>query len=502
MEYRIFPPIGVCRLGNSSDHFLGPEVLGSHGRESGPGGEVEIVHFKDATFRVKKQAARFRVFQQLNPGDEFVPAVLPAGATIQWTVHLANKKDAIERQLTPPATIPSGGLRPVLDATRTDRLIDAGVQTISGANAASVDLIGQHVGVPVKLGQISTDADGNLIVLGGSGISNSHPSSTLSDFYKNPDWHDDVADGPVSAQINFGDGTTANAGSAWAISAPPDFAPAAEAVVTLYDVIYQLATSQTWLPKPTTTSFTKDIYPLLRKARSLQWAHGARTPSGSIQTEVNWQKISDDYAALADKATPNAAALRQAQVALILKIENGVMLRQYALTATIREHLQRWAAGNFAEDWVGPPAVAAQPTAQSLTQAQLDGCAGQGFFPGIEAGRMVLDRTIYLQPFDFRIDITKLTAGDMTALMAQPWQADFLDCRKNWWPSQRPDIAPQAGGGTKLWARIGTRDDTPAANSLKYEEIVQHVMQFGVIEPRSAGGHATGVEEGRDPAIL
>lgn len=27
------------------------------------------------------------------------------------------------------------------------------------------------------------------------------------------------------------------------------------------------------------------------------------------------------------------------------------------------------------------------------------------------------------------------------------------------------------------------------------------LMQFGVIEPRAAGGNVTGVEDGRDPAI-
>ena len=499
MEYRIFPSIGIARLGNSPQSFIGPEVPGSHGRETGPAGEVEVEHFKDSSFRVKKQAARFRIFQRANPGDEFTPAVLPADAVVQWSVRLANKKDAIIRPGSPPPTIPPGGLRPTLDPTRADRLIDSGVQTVEGINSATIELIGQHVAVPVKLGEIRTDADGHLIVLGGSGISASNPVSPLNEFYGNENWHDDVADGPVSAQIQFKDGV-ANAGSAWLVTAPPDFAPAAEAVVSLYDVIFQLAVKQTWLPKPTSTSFTEHIYPILRKTRSLQWSHGGRaTDSAPVKANATWQSMSDDYVQL-NKKDAATQPIREQQRQLILKIESG-QLRQYSLTQTMRDHLKRWADGTFSDDWTGIPPLLTNPTAQSLTRSQLDAGAGQGFFPGIEAGRIVTDPSIYLAPFDFRIDITQLSAGDMTALMAQPWQADFLDCRTAWWPSQRPDIAPQSGGGLEMWARIGTRDDISDINPVNYDDLVQHVMQLGVIEPRFVAGHATGVEDGRDPAL-
>ena len=39
----------------------------------------------------------------------------------------------------------------------------------------------------------------------------------------------------------------------------------------------------------------------------------------------------------------------------------------------------------------------------------------------------------------FRLDHDRLEAGDVTKFMACPWQADFYECRDDWWPAQRPD---------------------------------------------------------------
>src|SRR5215217_3520503 len=51
----IHPAIGIARVGNSPDEwFLGPETPGPH--PVPPGG------FKDASGRIKPQAARFRLF--------------------------------------------------------------------------------------------------------------------------------------------------------------------------------------------------------------------------------------------------------------------------------------------------------------------------------------------------------------------------------------------------------------------------------------------------------
>ncbi len=65
----------------------------------------------------------------------------------------------------------------------------------------------------------------------------------------------------------------------------------------------------------------------------------------------------------------------------------------------------------------------------------------------------MLDKTLYTTPFDFRINHASVKAGEITALMAQPWQADFLKCNTEWWPTQRPDLAPLADGTFEDWVR-------------------------------------------------
>src|SRR6476659_5255186 len=53
-KIRIHPAIGVARLGNSPDKcFLGPEV---------PGIYPDATKYRDEEFRLKRQAARFRLF--------------------------------------------------------------------------------------------------------------------------------------------------------------------------------------------------------------------------------------------------------------------------------------------------------------------------------------------------------------------------------------------------------------------------------------------------------
>src|SRR6478609_9262973 len=118
MSYAVFPPIGIARIGNSAtDFFVGPERRDSLGVEVLPDGtEREVESTKDAQHRVKRQAARFQLFEVDAAGQER-PAVLPAGASVRWTVRLVNKKDAVVR----PGSPPSRPMRPVLVAGQEDR---------------------------------------------------------------------------------------------------------------------------------------------------------------------------------------------------------------------------------------------------------------------------------------------------------------------------------------------------------------------------------------------
>lgn len=63
-KLKIFPPIGIARVGNSPDEFFyGPEVPG---RAPAPDGG-----FKDREGRVKRQAARFRIYAIGERGSSF-----------------------------------------------------------------------------------------------------------------------------------------------------------------------------------------------------------------------------------------------------------------------------------------------------------------------------------------------------------------------------------------------------------------------------------------------
>ena len=67
---------------------------------------------------------------------------------------------------------------------------------------------------------------------------------------------------------------TISADPAWVVVAPPDFAPAIENLVTLYDAVYAVMARfdpTLAVGDATTVSFTRDIYPILRRISNLHW---------------------------------------------------------------------------------------------------------------------------------------------------------------------------------------------------------------------------------------
>ena len=103
MKYAIYPPIGIARIGNSEEFFIGPEKFGSMGIQiDNNGDEHEVISFKDEDYKTKKQGARFRIFEVPEGDGEPRPMEIPEGANIKWKVTVANKKDAIIRPSSPP----------------------------------------------------------------------------------------------------------------------------------------------------------------------------------------------------------------------------------------------------------------------------------------------------------------------------------------------------------------------------------------------------------------
>jgi hypothetical protein len=292
---KIFPPVGVARLGNSPDaYFIGPE---SSDVVPGNGGS-----YKDSQGRVKRQAARFRVYA-FDEQDRVVAelnADHPDVASVTWEVTLANKK-ADWYQFDGAALVArilSGDTDgvPLRNADvktnkRRGLVIGPATKAVEGrSKSGGGPLQGEFV-IPgrkaetVTLGELLTDAAGRLLVLGGAGRSDSvTPDNPLRNYANNNAWFDDTSDGPVTVEVKLKDGSRPDVrGRAWVIVAPPHFSPYTKNVVTLYDVMseaiadHQLDWPGEFGPRPdpaTPVSFTEDIYPILERLSLYQWISG------------------------------------------------------------------------------------------------------------------------------------------------------------------------------------------------------------------------------------
>ena len=478
-SYAIHPGIGIARVGDSpDDYFIGPEAPGgspvpAKPESSGPSDGS----YKDVEGRIKRQGARFRIFETTidDAGQHReVREITAAEAEIEWTVHLANAKAAAPRFTYNAA---EAGARRNAGIPEHQLVIDAGSVRIKGSGQRSTPLAGAFQGLDVPLGDLLTDREGRLIVLGGFGSSRSVTPRPLKDFVNNDGWCDDVSDGPVRATIQLTrSGDRLEAESAWVIVAPPDFAPGIESVVTLYDVVYSIM-SKSVAPSlavtpDTVVSFSRDIYPILRRVSTLHWvsnvAAGGHGPGNPMHFLSRIPELADNGAgttslrrAIFKKLrSPSGAGGNMPKLPASVT-EAGVINASVALTDVQYERMRRWAAGTFESDWqesttagraIRLEDLASRDVPAALDRAALEACAGGGFFPGIEAGRMLLERTTYAESSPFRIN-PRLPPGALTAQMAVPWQADFFECAlqsdpednpddpangMDWWPAQRP----------------------------------------------------------------
>jgi hypothetical protein len=459
---KIFPSIGVARLGNSPDFFVGPEIPGD--RTPPPGG------YRDSHCRIKRQAARFRLFGF--DGSTLVQEVTAADAAIQWTVHVASTKASWRRFV---GLGDNGSLRNAMEADRASLEIDPGARTLNGPNQAAGFNTGRFRGNVVPLGEMRTDAQGRLLVTGGFGNSGSVPAGRpIVHYANNDDWHDDVSDGPVTAVVTLnGTNTPIAAVPAWVICPPPDFAPPIDSVTTLYDTLFQVAVDKGWLTVPAQPSFTDDIWPILQRVFNLQRASqlagaGHFDFDGTAAAAVSASRRTDIFNRLRDPDNPFASGSAD-----MPKLRDDSDDVYHTITRAQYQVLQKWmgvAGTDWINDWPGaPPAPATAITPDGLTRAALEACVGAAFYPGIEASWFVRDTNKqgafdYAEPF--RLDPTGHSAGDVTRQMAVPWQADFWKCNayggRAWWPAQRPDyVFPEEGGGPAGWTRqiVTTHED-------------------------------------------
>jgi hypothetical protein len=478
--FKIHPAIGIARLGNSNQFFIGPELPGDHSPPQGG--------YKDGQCRLKKQAARFRVFRFEN--GVLDGEVTAAEATITWTAHLANTKGAADLFVGPFE--PNAGPRNATINDRNSLKIDPGERSITGPNQSASFETGTFMGVTVPLGEMRTEPDGHLLILGGSGNSGSPTNKSIkaSEVEPNPfanhnEWYDDISDGFVKASVTLnGSNIPIEAMPAWVICAPPKYAPAIEDMITLYDVLFELTAP----PPPATPSFGKDIFPILDRADKSKWLYkfpgsdhsvfsGVIPPPGDAGTRQFIAGLHRD---------PNEdPKLKNATSADMPKIwsdgfnANNAVKTTAALTNTQYANMQNWAAGTFTSDAPPPPETKVTPA--GLDRAALENCVGAAFFPGIETSWKTRDVYEYIPNEPFRLDWTKREPGDLTKQMSAPWQSDFLACYADpgdgesllWWPAHRPlQVWPEDGSPQAEWTR-------GLVNSS--EELIKNFHRLGVI---------------------
>jgi hypothetical protein len=484
----IHPSIGVARLGNSeNEYFVGPEVTDPLPEPPG--------FYRDKAGALKRQAARFRIYG-LDAAGAVVRELTPQNASIEWTVHLANKKSAwyqFQLALDIPeaeSAVPSL-LRNAAVADRSRLRIDPGPRSIKGKNQKGgrkyVFDTGKFMGAAVYLGELRTDDAGRLIVLGGRGKSASFDGSKAITFANNEGWHDDTSDGPVSARVTY-EGAELEVDPAWVVVAPPDYAPMQKSVRTMWDLMRDVFIKAKMLSKPARPSFKKDIRPLFERMSNLQWvnagfagAFGWKSPNDFSQPEL--------MAQLANPS-PNSMEMRRTfanhfrvfdrdswsptpwpwNYGDAMNIPPAETPRQnVALTDTQLGFLQQWANGDFDADYdpegKAPRVIDDVPIAEQaamLDQASMEFCLADAFHPGCEMTWPMRNSMMYMAPHrilhaapDWKEPeygaamiqdtlslpngpLAAQVPGGITRWMALPWQTDTASCRSGYLKSYDP----------------------------------------------------------------
>ena len=510
---KIFPPIGIARVGNSqrSDgYFIGPEGLEARAPN-------DQRRYKDASGAVLRQAARFRVYA-FDAKDGVIGEITARQAKITWGATLANKKsewfefNGAAMALAQFEARGKGSWKrrnaSVHGAERGKRLfIDPGVtrtitgQDVSGSDAAKFDFVGKFQGITdVYLGELRTDSEGRLLVLGGRGhsaavdetgadVSGQH---WITNYANNDFWHDDISDGPVECTVQIDGRDVPVKGRAWVLVAPPDFAPDIASVVTLFDVMEDVALKHELehpgLPAPIGADhveFWRDIYPILSRAMTISWVSDLAL-RGHAKGKAGNFSDKDTLDSLGDPGDEDGRLLRQSIFKRICKPSelfkqirktskrashdeqvaqaNGLFMPALSgdeddattgdpttwLTVTALQYrrLEAWAQDRFIPGTRHNPDPT-DPKQQPgiLTRIALDLCTGGAFYPGIEMTVIARSHRAYAEAYRLANDFE---AGDVTKFMAVPWQADFFECNTHWWPAQRPDSVITARSAEEL----------------------------------------------------
>lgn len=538
-EIRIHPAIGIARLGNSEEFFVGPEYPGQRCYPAGG--------FKDKSGKIKRQAARFRLFAYDKAGR--TEEITAADANITWYVHVANLKAIKRNPRYNPADMAIDPKEQIVDAREPEKKFNGKIR-FTGRETK------------VSLGGVRMEQGGQLLVLGSQDNSDSpftpkrwNGGEGQLDFLDNPGWYDTAADGPVSAKVEFKQGGKVFepnvVKSAWVVIGPPKYAPDMDNIVTLYDKLFELAVDGGWCKPPTTTSYTQDIYPILQRAKMMRWVqkdtfgrhdwpHPLYEKDGKHTVNAYGIPIAERLFAMLRTPETLAEPVREEVAAFLNKLESkGVerpkavkdrmpkleALPEFSPTTLAKPqylHMLEWAQGEFERDWKGEPVAVAIITPEGMNRAALENCVGAAFNPGIEVGGVIykdpndrskgcdasfvppiLNKDNYDRDHKAPADFMRLNyqygrqnnllgPGLITRYMAVPWQADVLDCADIWWPAQRPNqVVTELSNDYVSWDR----------GASPHSRMVENWTRLGFIVKDEKGGEVRYVEKERDATL-
>src|SRR5262249_332861 len=149
-------------------------------------------------------------------------------------------------------------------------------------------------------------------------------------------WYDDTCDGPVSASLEFPDGSTAVADPAWVIVGPFDFAPETMSLITLYDVAFQAAVDNGWVSIPSTV-FDLHVLPILTRPLGYRWVNAGAMGAQPGHRHPAWV---DQLAKVRDPADPDGRRLRRMLFAHIREVPTPASTRHpvQALMPRLHDH--------------------------------------------------------------------------------------------------------------------------------------------------------------------
>lgn len=445
----------------------------------------------------------------------------------------------------PPPAQPATSADKIALLNEPDRVkmltIDPGPRTIAGANAAPVAFdkattaayydsasgqveeladypksfpddqgfeLYQPEGAINTLGELQTDSSGRLLVLGGygrasgwtipaSGSNAAIPPIPLQNDVNNNQWFDDASDGPVSAVIEFTDGTTQEVqAGAWVCTTDPSYAPQTLNIVPLFEDIFDAWVQNLELApeiyangsfvdtyQPT---FEDQVNPVFQAVALQRW-------------NINLSGYPINQHELVGKITNSGVPpdLGNGTVSYVFGLirhlgqgGEGPPLMPLALGGSSTSYLSvRDTEYFFLTQWSKQTSVEGYGPAlndgEKLDKNVLMNCLGGRFSPGIDLTFIMRDPNLYINDWQtsgagpFRVKPTPLDymnlpangaplltegyipihtgnsglePGDISKLLAIPWQTDYNSCATHlpspnpsgnntlyWsWPAQRP----------------------------------------------------------------